>query len=257
MLRAGCIRCDKGQADVGGGHAGKLNLRFFRRFLQALHRHLIATQVYALLLFKIVCQPIDHALVKIIAAQVIVAGRGEHFLHAVAHLDDGYVKRAAAQVINHHFLIGFLINAVGKRRGRRLIDDALHFKACDPARILSGLALGIGEIGGHRNDGLRHLVAEIGFRICFQLLEDHGGNLLRRILLIIYFHMVIRAHLPLDRSNRAIRVRDRLTLCYLANHALASFGERNNAWRGARALCVRNDDRLAAFNYSYTRVCCA
>ena len=48
----------------------------------------------------------------------------------------------------------------------------------DSTSILSGLALGIGEVGGDCDDGLGDCCAQIGLGIRLQLLQDHGADLL-------------------------------------------------------------------------------
>jgi hypothetical protein len=47
-----------------------------------------------------------------------------------------------------------LVEAVGERRRGRLVDDAQHLEAGDLAGILGGLALGVVEIGRHRDHRL-------------------------------------------------------------------------------------------------------
>ncbi len=59
MLGAGSIRRDEGQVDLGFLGRGKLDLRLFCRFLQALQRQLIAAQVNALFLAEFISQIIN------------------------------------------------------------------------------------------------------------------------------------------------------------------------------------------------------
>ncbi len=71
-----------------------------------------------------------------------------------------------------------LVEAVGERRGRRLVDDAQHLEAGDLAGVLGRLALGIVEVGGNGDDGLRDGLAELGLGRLLHLLQDEGGDLL-------------------------------------------------------------------------------
>ena len=70
-------------------------------------------------------QPVADARVKIITAQVIVARRRKHLDDTLADLNDRNIKRAAAQVINHHLLRLPVVQPIGKRRAGRLVDNAL------------------------------------------------------------------------------------------------------------------------------------
>ena len=70
-----------------------------------------------------------------------------------------------------------LVEAVGERGRGRLVDDAQHLEAGDLAGVLGRLALGVVEIGGHGDDRLLDLLAEIGFGGLLHLLQDEGGDL--------------------------------------------------------------------------------
>ena len=48
---------------------------------------------------------VDDALVKIVAAEVVVARRGEHLDHAGGNVENGHVERAAAEIIDHDLLL--------------------------------------------------------------------------------------------------------------------------------------------------------
>ncbi len=102
---------------------------------------------------------VDDALVEVVAAQAVVAVGGQHFDDAVADLQDGDVERAAAEVVNHNLLVGFLVEAVGQRSGRRLVDDTQHFQTRDLAGVLGRLTLRVGEVRRDGDDRLRN-----GFR---------------------------------------------------------------------------------------------
>jgi hypothetical protein len=93
------------------------------------------------LLLELVGEPVDQALVPVVAAQVRVAVGREHLEHAVADLEDRDVERAAAEVEHRDLLVLLLVEAVGQRRRGRLVDDALDLQARDLARVLGGLAL--------------------------------------------------------------------------------------------------------------------
>jgi len=47
-----------------------------------------------------------------------------HFDDALAHFEDRDVERAAAEVVDGDRLVLLLVEAVGERGGRRLVDDA-------------------------------------------------------------------------------------------------------------------------------------
>ena len=118
VLRAGGVRRDIRQVDVGAGHAGQLDLRLFGSFLQTLHGDLIIRQVDALGPLELVDEVFHDGFVKIVAAEVGVAVGSQNFDDAVADVEDGDIERAAAEVVDHDLLLGFLIHAVGEARLR-------------------------------------------------------------------------------------------------------------------------------------------
>ncbi len=221
MLRTCCICGNEGQADLRGGYTRKLNFRFFSGFLQALHRHFIGTQVNALLFLKFVCQPVDDALVEVVAAQTVVTRRGKHFLHAVAHFNDRNIERTAAEVIHHNLLVVLFVDTVGKRRRCRLIDNTFYIQARNFARVLRRLTLCVGEIGGNGDDRFRHLTAEVRFRVRFQLLQGHCGDFLRGVIFIADGDLIVRTHVALDGSDCAVGVGDCLSFGNLTDHSFA------------------------------------
>ena len=84
---------------------------------------------------------------------MVIAGGGQHLDHALADLDDGDVKGAAAQVVDHDLLLGLLVKTISQRGSGGLVDDTLDFQTGDLAGVLGGLTLGVGEVGGDGDDG--------------------------------------------------------------------------------------------------------
>ena len=221
VQRAVLVRRQEGQVDAGHGDAGELDLRLLRCLLDALHCGGILAQVDLVLPLKFIHQIVHDALVEVVAAQAVVARRGQNLDDVGVDVQNRYVEGAAAQVVDHDLLRLLLVHAVGQRRGGGLVDDALDVQSGDHARILGGLALRVGEVGGHGDHGLRDRLAQIGLRVRLQFLKDHRRDFLGRILLSIDVDAVVGAHLALDGADGALTVGDRLALGNLADQALS------------------------------------
>ena len=169
---------DKRQVQLGLGRGGKLFFCLFGFFAQALHGHAVSRQVHAVRRFEVVRQPGHDARVEVVAAEIIVAAGGKHLHDAVADLDQRNIKGAAAQVVDHDGLRLAVIQPVGQGRGGRLVDDALDLQPGNAPGVLGGLALGIVKVGRHRNDGLGDGLAQVGFGVRFELLQDQGADFL-------------------------------------------------------------------------------
>ena len=261
VLRPGGVGGDVGQVDLGRRRRGQLDLRLLGGLLEALEGLLVLRQVDALVLLELRQQPVDDALVEVVAAQVRVAIRGLDLEHALAQLQDRDVEGAATQVVDRDLLVVLLVQAVGQGRGRGLVDDPLDLEARDPPGVLGRLALGVVEVGGDRDDRLGDLLAQVRLGVGLQLLEDHCADLGRRVVAVAgndadpvglgvlldvvrdetlgALHLGVvpaAAHEALDRVDGVGRVGDRLALGQLADHALAGLGESDDRRNGAVAL---------------------
>src|SRR4030088_652171 len=114
MLRPGLVSGDERQIDVRLGGARGLDLGLLGGILVPLEGGAILAQINALLLAEFVGQIVDDPLVEILAAEEGVAIGRFDLEHAVADLENGYVERASAQVIDGDLAASLLIESVGK-----------------------------------------------------------------------------------------------------------------------------------------------
>ena len=91
--------------------------------------------------------------VEIVTAQGHVTGGGLDLEHAAGELEHRHVEGAAPQVVDGIDALLALVQPIGDGGGGGLVDQAQHVQAGQPGRVLRSLALGIVEVGGHRDDG--------------------------------------------------------------------------------------------------------
>ena len=234
------------------------------------HRVLLQVDA-AVLRGELAGEPVDDDLVEVVAAEVGVTVGGHDLEDTVAELEDGDIESTAAEVEDRDLgVLVLLVKTVGQSGCGRLIDDALDVETGDLASLLGGLALGVGEVCGDRDDSLGNLLAEIVLGSLLHLLEDDGGNLLRSIQAAVDVDtgsvvftlddfvghagdlsrdlVVGLAHETLDGVDGVGRIGDGLALGGIADFAFSAFGERHYGRSGTLAFIVDDDGRLVAFH---------
>ena len=128
--------------------------------------------------------PVDDPLIEVVAAEMRVAVGRLDLDDALADFEDRDVERAAAEVVDGNRLVLLLVEPVGQRGGRRLVDDAHHLEAGNLSGFLRRLALRVVEVRRHGDDRLGDRLPEVFLRGLLQLLQDHRGDLRRRVFLV-------------------------------------------------------------------------
>jgi len=261
MTRPALVGGDERQVDRRLERRRELALGALGRLLQALQRHAVAAQIDRRLGAELLDQPVDDALVEVLAAEVGVAGGRAHFEDPLRELQDRDVEGTAAQVVDRDPAIaGAAVESVSERGRGRLVEDAQHLEPGDPAAVLGGLALRVVEVGGHGDDRLADRLAQrlLGERL--ELAQHERRDLLGAVLAFadLDLHVAVRrldqrvgqqiaralhvgiaelaSDQALDREDRLLRVGDRLALGDLSDQAVAVGGEGDD--RGSRPAAV-------------------
>ncbi len=199
-----------------------------------------------MVVLELLDEPVDDPLIPVIAPELGVAARRLHLEHAFADLEDGDVESPATQVVDEDELVAVLVEPVGERCRSRLVDDPQHLETRDLAGLGRRLALCVAEVGGHRDDRLGDVLTEELLGVALELHEDAGRDLLRGVLLAVDLGRPVGPHVAFHRTDRPVRVRDRLSLGLLADEDLAVLGERDDGGGGPVTLCVGDDAGIPA-----------
>ena len=274
VLWSGGICRDERQVDLGLHGGRKLDLGFLSRIAQALQRHLIAlgTQVEPFIFLELFHQPLDNALVDIVATQMRITIGGLHLDHTFAHFQDGNIEGPAAKVVDGDGLVFLLVQPISQRGSGWLIDDALYVETGDLAGVFGCLALRVIEIGRNRNDRFGHRMAEMVFRGLLQFLKNQRRDLRWSVFLSLrhdghmvtlanhfvgdHLHLVVHflipaAHETLDGINCIFGIGNCLPLGNLADQTLSRFGEGNHGWGRPATFFVRDDLGFATFHHGH------
>ena len=199
-------------------------------------------------LLKLIQQEADDALIKVIAAQVIVAGGCQNLNGVAVDVQNTDIEGAASQVIHHDLARFPFAEPVGQSSGGGLVDNTEHIEAGNQPGILGCLPLRVGEISGNGNDCIGNLFADKGLGILFQFAQDHGGNLLRRVGFAVHRVAGIGPHVPLDRGEGARGICDGLPLGGGADEPGTVLQKSNNGGGGPAAFRVGNNGGMAVLH---------
>ena len=142
--------------------------------------------------------------VPVLAAQVVVAGSGQHRDVRGCNPGDSHVEGAAAQVVDQDRLASdpCPVQAVGESGGRGLVDDSHDLEAGSVAGLNRRLALGVAEIGGDRDHGAIDGLPQGKLSIGLEPLQHKCRELGRRVGLAVELELVKRrAHVGLEEAG--------------------------------------------------------
>ena len=243
------------QRDVCAHRAGQFLLCLLGCCAQTLKCNRILGEICTALGLHLLDQPVNDALIPVIATQAVIACgcadlNGGEAVVILADFQQGDVEGTATEVEDQNELVFLaLFEAVGQCRSGRLVDDTQDVQACDLSGILGCLTLCVVEVRRNGDDRVGNGLTEVLFCVPLELGEDSCGDLLCGVLLVVDVDGPVSAHVALDRRDGAINIRDRLTLGDLANQDLAGLGESNDRGGRTRAFCVCNDCGFSAFKY--------
>ena len=249
------VNRDVRQIDIGLLGGGQLNLCLLCSLAQTLHGALILGQVNALGGLEAVYQPVNDALIPVIAAQLVIAGGCHNLNHAIADFQQGDVEGAATQVkYQDGLLLLALFQAISQSGCGWLVDNTEHVQACNLASFLGGLALCVLEVCRNGNNGVSNILTEVSLCVALQLHQRASGNLLGGVILIINVDLPVGADVALDGANGAVNIGYRLVLSGLADQDFAVLCKSNDGRRGAGTLRVCDNGGLATLQYGNDRV---
>ena len=247
---------------------------------ELLDRTLVLAGVGAGLLLVQAQEVLHHTVVKVLTAEMRVAVGRKHLEDAVVDRQHRDIERAAAEIEHENRLLALVIEAVRDGGRSRLVDDALDRQARDHTGVLGRLALSVVKVRRHGHDRVRHLAAKVRLGRLLHLGQNHGRDLLGRVLLDLVLerhlnerlaalvddlvrhqlHVTLHrriveatANETLDVEHRVLGIESRLVLGRLTDQALA-VRERHIRRSDTVALVVGDDLDAALLEHTDARV---
>ena len=127
---------------------------------------------------------LDDPLVPVVATELVVTGGSADLDDAVADFEQRDVEGAATEVEDQDglFLLA-LVQAMGQGRGGGSLTMRRTLRPAIWPASLGRLALGVVEVGGHRDNRVADVLAQVGLGVALELHQGAGADLLRGVLL--------------------------------------------------------------------------
>ena len=179
------------------------------------------------------------------ATQPMVAAGADHPDQPVLDLDHRDVEGSAAQVVDQDGLVLALLEAVGDRGGRRLVQDRPHVQARQPAGVGRRLALGRPEVGGAGDHDVGDLVAQRDLGVAHDLAQDERRDVFGAVRLPLVLKDEIGiAHALLDPRDDPVGLDLGRLFGGVADDDVVAV-EQDDRGRDPLTLLVGNDDGLS------------
>src|SRR5699024_446597 len=151
---------------------------------------------------ELLYQPVNDALIPVVAAQRVITSSCHNFNNTVADFQKGNVEGTAAKVEDQDglFLVA-LFQAISKCSRGWLVNNTQDVQACNLASFLRCLTLRVLEVCRNGNNCVSNILTEVSFRVALELHQSTCGNLLRSVLLIINIHAPVGADVALNGAD--------------------------------------------------------
>ena len=233
-----------------------------------------------MLALKGIGDPVDDALIKVIATELGVAVGGFHIKDAVGDPQQRHIKRSPTKVEHQHPSNGAAVEAVGQGSGGGFVEDPFHGDSGQPARIPGGLTLRVIEVGGHGHHSSLHRLAEVGAGVIDQFADDAGHQLFRCIFPLsdgtghphlppfVGSHRVrhrqaavlqlvpVATDEPFEVGKRVAWTQHELTACELTDQKLLLLGVTDHGGGGPATFGIGDDMGSPRLQHSNDRIRC-
>ena len=132
-------------------------------------------EVNAFIFLKFFSQPVDNAVVKVIATQMCITIGRFYFKYTFTQFEDGNIESSATKDVNSNFnILMFFIESVSQCSGCRLINNTANIQSGNFTGFFGSLALSVTEIGRNCDNGFTHRSTQVIFGSFFHFLQNDG-----------------------------------------------------------------------------------
>lgn len=190
--------------DGGLGSVGQGTLSTLASSAETTESTSITGEILASLALELLLEVLKEVSVEILTTKVSVTGGSLDSEDTTLDVQQGHIEGTTTEIVDEDVTLLLRLagaETVGDSGSSRLVDNTENVQASDGTGILGGLTLVVVEVGGHGDDSLLNLLAELDLSDLFHLSqlvskqipqkvkkiyispylhEDHGGDLLGR-----------------------------------------------------------------------------
>mmetsp|Transcript_7796 Transcript_7796/g.11604 ORF Transcript_7796/g.11604 Transcript_7796/m.11604 type:complete len:199 (+) Transcript_7796:1158-1754(+) len=182
MLGASGIGSDERKRNLSCCKSIKFSLSFLSSLTKALHSEGIIAKIKASITLELRQQMLEKNFIEILSSEECITIGGLNLENTPIDLQNGNIKSSSSKIENSNDLAVSLIESIREGSSSGLVDDTHHFETSNLTGILSGLSLGIIEVGRHSDDGLGNRASKEAFSSLLHLAQNHGTDLGRGVL---------------------------------------------------------------------------
>jgi hypothetical protein len=117
---------------------------------------------------------VEEVCIEVLTSQMGVTSGGLHSEDTTLNVQQRHIEGTATEIVDEDIPLLLRLSGtetVGDSGRGRLVDDTEYVQASDGTGVLSGLTLVVVEVGGHGDDGLLDLLAELDLSDLLHLRE--------------------------------------------------------------------------------------
>jgi hypothetical protein len=165
--------------DVGLSRRGKNSLSSFALSSKSSHSSGVFSDIVTSLSLEVSSAEFDKLVIEIFTTQMGITSSSLDFEDTIFNGQEGDIESTTTEIEDKDvlFTLTLLVETVGNSSSGGFVDDTEDVETSNDTGILSGLSLGVVEIGGDGNDDILDGLVEVRFSSFLHLGKDHGGDL--------------------------------------------------------------------------------
>lgn len=166
--------------DGGLGSVGQGTLSTLASSAETTESTSITGEILASLALELLLEVLKEVSVEILTTKVSVTSSGLDGEDTTLDVQQGHIEGTTTEIVDENVALLLRLasaETVGDSGSSRLVDNTENVQASDGTGILGGLTLVVVEVGGHGDDSLLNLLAELDLSDLFHLSKQSAKQI--------------------------------------------------------------------------------